>query len=215
MLRLVLLIVVAYLVGSIPFGFLVARARGVDLRRVGSGNVGSTNIYRALGLKVALAVFALDAGKGLLATRLLPSALPEAGRYAWSGLVFGLAVMLGSVASVFMGFRGGKGVATGAGVFLGLAPLATAICIAAWAATVAIWRYVSLGSLAAAAALPVLVAAFRGSDFVRDPVFFLAVVVTIIVFARHRSNLKRLFAGTENKVGRSQVGPGASQEGRT
>jgi glycerol-3-phosphate acyltransferase PlsY len=212
MLRMVALAVAAYLLGSIPFGFVIARARGVDLRRVGSGNIGSTNIYRALGFGIALAVFALDAAKGLLATRAMPLAVPEAHRYAWAGLVLGLAVMLGSISSIFMRFRGGKGVATGAGVFLGLAPLATVICIGAWAGIVAVWKYVSLGSLAAAAALPILVAAFDGSDFARDPVFYLAIAVTVLVFARHRSNLRRLLAGTENKVGRSRVRAGTGEE---
>lgn len=213
MLRIVLLAVAAYLLGSIPAGFLIARSRGVDLRQVGSGNIGSTNIYRALGIGTALLVFALDAGKGLLATRVLPLGLSEAMQTVGARLIFGAAVMLGSVASAFMGFRGGKGVATGAGVFLGLAPLATAICIGLWAGIVAVSKYVSLGSLAAAAALPILVAAFRGSSFGRDPIFYLAIAVTVLVVARHRANVRRLLSGTENKVGRSRVGPGASNEG--
>jgi len=211
--RIALLAVAAYLLGSIPFGFLIARARGVDLRQVGSGNIGSTNIYRALGIGIALLVFALDAGKGLVATRVLPLGLQEGMHTVGARLIFGAAVMLGSVASVFMGFRGGKGVATGAGVFLGLAPLAAAICIGLWAVIVAISKYVSLGSLAAAAALPILVAAFGGSSFGRDPIFYLAIAVTVLVVVRHRSNVRRLVSGTEHKVGRSRVDPGVGKEG--
>jgi len=202
MARLALVAVLAYLVGSVPFGFLVGRARGVDLRKVGSGNVGSTNVYRALGLRVALFVFALDAGKGLVATRLISMIGAGVLDATYMRLIAALAVMLGSVAGVFMRFRGGKGVATGAGVFLGLAPLATVISIAAWAALVAATRIVSVGSLAAAAVLPALVGALASQGYVRNPVFYLALVVAGIVFVSHRSNIGRLLQGRENRVGR-------------
>lgn len=200
------LAVAAYLIGSVPFGFLVGKARGIDLRQVGSGNIGSTNIYRALGLRVALLVFLLDAGKGLVATRALPALSGASVDVASVRLICGLAVVVGSVASIFMRFKGGKGVATGAGVFLGLAPLAAAVCIAVWAALVAAFRYVSLGSLVAAALLPVLVALSDRSGVSRNPVFYLAVVVACVVIVRHRSNIARLLAGKEHKVGRSARG---------
>jgi glycerol-3-phosphate acyltransferase PlsY len=191
-----LLAVASYLIGSVPFGFLVARARGIDLRQVGSGNVGSTNIYRALGLRVALLVFLLDAGKGLLATRGLTALSGGSTDVALVRLICGLAVVVGSVASVFMRFKGGKGVATGAGVFLGLAPLAAVVCIAVWAALVAAFKYVSLGSLVAAALLPVLVALSDRSGYL------LAIAVACVVIVRHRSNVARLLGGKEHKVGR-------------
>lgn len=206
MLHPVLLTVAAYLLGSVPFGFLVGKARGVDLRRVGSGNIGSTNIYRALGLRVALLVFLLDAGKGVAATRVLPAISAGDLDVALLRLICGLGVVAGSVASVFMRFKGGKGVATGAGVFLGLAPLAAAICIAVWAALVAAFKYVSLGSLAAAALLPALVALLDRSGYSRNPVFYLALVVACVVIVRHRSNIARLLGRREHKVGRSSVG---------
>jgi glycerol-3-phosphate acyltransferase PlsY len=205
-----LLAIGSYLLGSVPFGFLVGKAKGVDLRRVGSGNIGSTNIYRALGLPTALAVFALDAGKGLVATRLMPALRPEGIEPAHLGFICGIAVMVGSVASVFMRLRGGKGVATGAGVFLGLAPLAAAICIAVWAALVTAFRYVSLGSLVAAAVLPLLLVAFDPSGYSRSPVFYLALAVALTVVVSHRSNITRLIRGKEHKVGRA-AGPGGAQ----
>lgn len=204
MLRLALMAVVAYLVGSIPFGFIIGRARGVDLRTTGSGNIGSTNIYRALGLKVALVVFALDAGKGIVGTRLV--AMLGDGTLDAASLRFiaALAVILGSMASVFMRFRGGKGVATGAGVFLALEPVATVIGIVLWAGLVAAFKIVSVGSLAAAAALPLLVAVLSSKGSFRNPVFYLALVVAGLIFASHRSNIGRLLQGREKRVGRQR-----------
>jgi len=204
MIQIILMAVVAYLVGSIPFGFMIGRARGVDLRRTGSGNIGSTNIYRALGLKVALVVFALDAGKGIVGTRLV--AMLGDGTLDAASLRFiaALAVILGSMASVFMRFRGGKGVATGAGVFLALEPVATVIGIVLWAGLVAAFKIVSVGSLAAAAALPLLVAVLSSKGSFRNPVFYLALVVAGLIFASHRSNIGRLLQGREKRVGRQR-----------
>jgi len=206
------LALVAYLLGSIPFGYIVAKARRVDLTTIGSGNIGSTNIYRALGLKVALLVFLLDAGKGFVGTRIVPLVWKTGLEPGTLRFICGMAVILGSVAGVFMRFRGGKGVATGAGVFLGLAPLATGICITVWAILVAITRYVSLGSLVAAAMLPILLGALETSGTSRNPVFYLSVAVALVVFVRHRSNLKRLLAGRENRVGRVKMNPSAANK---
>jgi len=210
------LVVLAYLIGSVPFGFLVGKARGVDLRQVGSGNIGSTNIYRALGLRIAVMVFLLDAGKGLLATRGLPILAAGGTDIGYVRLACGLAVIVGSVASIFMRLKGGKGVATGAGVFLGLAPLAAVLCIGVWAALVAAFKYVSLGSLVAAALLPLLVALFNRPGYYRNPVFYLALAVAAVVIVRHRSNIARLAAGEEHKVGRgARMGsPTGDQAGR-
>jgi glycerol-3-phosphate acyltransferase PlsY len=204
MLRVAVLALAAYLLGSIPFGYMIARVRGVDLTRIGSGNMGSTNIYRALGLKVALLVFLLDAGKGLAGTMLVPLGLQTGVDAGLVKFICGLAVIVGSVASIFMRFRGGKGVATGAGVFLGLAPLATAVAIAVWAGLVALTRYVSLGSLVAAALLPILLILQDAQGAGRSPVFYLSLAVAIVVFVRHRSNLRRLATGQEHRVGRAR-----------
>ncbi|MFH1313872.1 MAG: glycerol-3-phosphate 1-O-acyltransferase PlsY [Candidatus Eisenbacteria bacterium] len=196
------LVVAAYVLGSVPFGFMIARAGGVDLRQVGSGNIGSTNVYRALGLKIALLVFALDACKGLIATIIFPMLASARGSSVHLGLVCGIAVTLGSVAGVFMRFRGGKGVATAVGVFMGLVPLATAICLALWIVLVGVFKYVSLGSLCGAIALPILVAVFDREGTASNPVFYLSVAIAALVVVRHRSNIKRLLSGTENRIGR-------------
>jgi acyl phosphate:glycerol-3-phosphate acyltransferase len=208
MMRLILMGVIAYVVGSVPFGFLVGKARGVDLRTVGSGNIGSTNIYRALGLRMALLVFALDAGKGLVATRLVAMLGEGPLDVAYTRIIAGLAVIVGSVASVFMRFRGGKGVATGAGVFLGLEPAATGIAIALWAGLVAAFNIVSVGSLAAAVALPLLIAALSGGGTARNPAFYLSLVVAAVVIVSHRSNIRRLVKGQEKRVGRQRSAEG-------
>jgi glycerol-3-phosphate acyltransferase PlsY len=198
------LAVLAYLIGSIPVGFLIAKSRGVDLRTVGSGNYGATNVYRAFNLKLALLVFVLDVAKGVVGTRAVPI-LWDAGRaMPWLGLICGLGVIAGSVASIFMAFRGGKGVATGVGVFLGLAPAATAICLGIWAVLFALFRYVSLGSIVGAICLPMFVAILGPGDYARDRVFYLAVAVAAIVVLRHRSNIRRLLAGTENRIGKHE-----------
>jgi glycerol-3-phosphate acyltransferase PlsY len=202
MMRITVLAIGGYLLGSVPFGYIVGKARGVDLRTVGSGNLGATNVYRTLGLGTALLVFAMDVAKGVVGTRVFPALLPAGVPVEYVRLICGIAVIAGSVASLYLGFRGGKGVAAGVGVFLGLAPLATAICVGIWAAVVARFRYVSLGSIAGAIALPILVAAFNARSFIEAPVFYLAVIVTAIVILRHKSNIRRLLDGTENRVGK-------------
>jgi glycerol-3-phosphate acyltransferase PlsY len=196
------LIVAAYVLGSVPIGFIIGKARGVDLRQVGSGNTGSTNVYRALGLKIALLVFALDAGKGFVAAKVFPLFAGADLSPIRLGVYCGIAVILGSIAGLFMKFRGGKGVATGVGVFLGLAPLATVICLAIWVVLVKVFKYVSLGSLCGAIALPILIAVFEMGEVGANPVFYLAVTVAGLVVLRHRSNIERLRSGTENRVGR-------------
>jgi glycerol-3-phosphate acyltransferase PlsY len=201
--------VAAYLIGSIPFGFLIGKARGIDLRKVGSGNYGATNVYRALNLRFAVLVFLLDLAKGLIGTRIVPDLWVAGAGTEWLRFVCGLSVIAGSVASVIMRFRGGKGVATAVGVFLGLAPLATVICLGVWGGLFARFRYVSLGSITGAALLPVLVAVFGWPDFGRDPVFYLAVVVAAIVIVRHRANIMRLAHGNENRIGGRRGGDGS------
>jgi glycerol-3-phosphate acyltransferase PlsY len=196
------LALVAYLVGSIPIGFIVGRSRGVDLRTIGSGNYGATNVYRALNLRFALVVFLLDVAKGFVGTRVVAGLWAAGPGIDWLRFICGLSVMAGSVASIFMRFRGGKGVATAVGVFLGLTPLATAICLGIWGILFARFRYVSLGSLAGAICLPALVAVLGWPHFARNPVFYLAVAVGAIVIIRHRANIRRLIEGTENRIGK-------------
>jgi len=187
----------AFLVGSIPFSLLIARRRGVDLRMVGSGNVGATNLARSLGFGLGAAGFLLDAVKGALAV-LLPRLLsgPEASA-GLQGLAAVLAVV-GHVASPFLGFKGGKGVATGAGAFALIAPWATLAAVVVFAVTVGLTRVVGLGSVLASVTLPGASALLRDDRAITAS----AIVVGVVVIVRHRSNLARLVRGTENRLGK-------------
>lgn len=204
MVKIVVLAAAAYVTGSIPFGFVVGKLRGVNLRQIGSGNIGATNVYRALGLRVAIFVFILDVCKGFVATRLFPLLWMSDVAVADLRVVCGIAVIVGAVASIFMKFRGGKGVAVAVGVFLGLEPLATGICLGIWLVLFLISRIVSLSSVCGAAALPILVALFNPDSFATARGFYLSVVVAAIVILRHRQNIKRLLAGEEHRIERSR-----------
>jgi len=201
-----ILALLAYILGSVPFGFLMGRVRGIDLRQVGSGNIGATNVYRALGGRMAILVFLLEVGKGLVGTRVIPLLGTADFPTLHLRALCGIAVMVGSIVSVFMRFRGGKGVATAVGVFLGLAPVATAACLGIWAALVGKFRYVSLGSVCGAVALPVLISVMDRDGFTGSPVFYLSVLVGVLVVVRHRSNITRLVQGREHRIGRNQGG---------
>lgn len=190
----VVLMVVAYLLGSVPFGVVVARARGgMDLRRVGSGNIGATNVLRALGKSAAALTLLGDIGKGALAVGL--------GR--WIGIsptglaLIGLAAVAGHLCPVFAGFRGGKGVATTLGVVLAAMPAVGGLLLLIWLAVAALWRYSSLAALTAAAALPVLAWWLDG----RAPMLVLSVTLFLILLVRHRENIARLWQGTEGRIG--------------
>jgi len=191
---LLVLVVGGYFVGSIPFAFLLARSLGgVDIRRAGSGNVGAANVARTSGARIALGAAVLDAAKGaaavLLADRVAGGSFAPA--------VAGLAAILGHVYPVWLGFRGGKGVATSCGVFGMLAPMATVV--AGILFVIAVWysRYVSVGSVLASLALGPLTYVTNA-----PPATVLAAVATsAVVLQRHRSNLARLQAGTERRLG--------------
>lgn len=188
---LLLLLAGAYLLGSIPTGLLLGKAYGIDVRTEGSGNIGATNLYRTVGRKVGVMTLVGDCLKGLLPVIAVKySSLPP--EYAaWVGL----AAFCGHVFSVFLKFRGGKGVATALGVFLALSPLAVAFALGVFIVLMLVWRYVSLGSVAAAAVMPLAVW-FLGGGRVLIVVTMLIAVVVII---RHLENIKRLVSGTENR----------------
>lgn len=192
-------ILFAYLLGGIPAAYLAGRlSKGIDLREHGSGNLGATNVYRVLGAKAAIPVFAFDIAKGAAAVLLLPrlTSSPEVALWA---LVYGLAAIVGHMRSPYLLWSsGGKGVATALGVFGALVPWATLAALAAWLAVFALSRFVSLASLASAVVLPAAVAIFDG---VRSPVFALSVVVSLAVFWTHRANIDRLLHGQEHRVG--------------
>lgn len=185
----------AYLAGSIPSSYLAGRMRGVDLREHGSGNLGATNVYRVLGARAAVPVMLVDIGKGFVPAAFFPG---------WDGapdsrlaIAYGCAAIAGHVWSVFLKFRGGKGVATGAGVLFALVPLATVLALLIWIGIVALTRYVSVGSIATATVVPVLAFVFDASGAV---VAFCA-VVALFVWWTHRENIRRLLAGTEHRFG--------------
>jgi acyl-phosphate glycerol 3-phosphate acyltransferase len=200
---LVLTFLASYLVGAVPFGVLVARWRGVDLLRHGSGNIGATNVGRLLGRRFGVLVFLLDFAKGALpvlaATRGPPAAdvAPDV-----LGVAAGVAAFLGHLFPVYLRFRGGKGVATGAGVVTVLMPGPALAALAAWALLVTATRYVSLASLAAAALLCALRLSLTPHPWAPGPrvVTGFCLVAAALVFARHRGNVRRLFQGTENRL---------------
>jgi glycerol-3-phosphate acyltransferase PlsY len=194
-------LVVAYLAGSIPSAYIAGRARGVDLRTQGSGNLGATNVVRVLGAKIGAAVFAVDMAKGALPVALLPqwASTPHPERWA---IAYGIAAILGHVRPIFLlGRGGGKGVATAGGVFLALAPVAMLIALAVFAAVVYATGYVSLGSLTAAVTLSTVLAFTRG---VGSPLFLIGAVVAAFVFWTHRANVGRLRRGEEHRFGRKK-----------
>ena len=214
-LTLLILIPIAYLVGAIPFGLIVGLAKGVDPRKAGSGNIGATNVARLLGKRFFFLVFTLDLGKSLV-PMLIASAIahrvPEAERdwrvyLLW--LLVGFAAVLGHMFSVFLKFKGGKGVATSAGVMLGLWPYFTwpgLVAVVVFIVVFYAWRFISLGSIAGASAFPVayvLIGTLRGWPVFGSqlPLLVFAVVMALLIIMKHRSNIVRLRAGTEPKFG--------------
>jgi glycerol-3-phosphate acyltransferase PlsY len=188
----IVLVIAAYLLGSIPTGLLLARAFGVDIRTAGSGNIGATNVYRTLGKKVGIMTLVGDCLKGMLPV--LAAQHLFGFPVEWIALT-GLAAFLGHVYTVFLRFKGGKGVATALGVFLAISPLSVLAAMAIFAVVLWKWRYVSLASITAAAAIPLIITLVD-----RRPVIVLmSIVIGVIVIAKHRDNINRLRAGTENR----------------
>ncbi len=207
-------IIVAYGCGSVPFGLLIGRARGVDVRKAGSGNIGATNVGRVLGRKWGALCFALDVIKGggpVLAAGLVlgwTGAAHLGPRQTWQWLAIAAAAMLGHVFPVWLKFRGGKGVATGLGVMLGLWPALTLPGVAAgltWLLFASCLRYVSLASIMAALLLPFYVlveATLRGQGpGATAPLLIVTGLMALLIVLRHRGNLRRLAAGTESRLG--------------
>jgi glycerol-3-phosphate acyltransferase PlsY len=187
----------AYLIGAIPTSYLVVRlVRGQDLRTLGSGNLGATNLYRVLGWRYAVPVALFDMAKGAVPVLGLA---PRAGGGELMALLLGVIAVLGHGFSVFVGFRGGKGVATGAGVVLGLAPWALLAALGLWVLVLAVTGYVSLASIVAALALPPAVYWLHPE---RRSLVWLFALLSVVVVGLHRSNVARLLAGTEPRMAR-------------
>ena len=205
-----LLVILAYLVGATPTGLWVGkRLYGVDLRTVGSGNLGATNTLRVLGWKAAVPVMLVDVLKGWLPTWLFPSLDYESSAWGWA-LAYGAAAILGHMFSVWVRFRGGKGMATGAGVFLALAPWAVLGGLVLWTTLTFATGYVSVGSIAAAAALPLLVALTPHAGG-RAVLWFSLALGAFVVWA-HRGNIRRLVRGEENRFRGGRPEPEAPAE---
>jgi glycerol-3-phosphate acyltransferase PlsY len=189
----VIAVILGYLLGSISFAFLLTRSRGIDLRKVGSRNVGAANVLRSAGVVPAVAVMLLDAAKGavaVLVARMMTGDLTVA-------TAAGLAAIAGHIWPAWLRFRGGKGVATSAGVFAVLAPSATAIAALVFIITIFVTRFVSAGSIVGAIALAVAAGVWGAPG----PVVAASVLATVVIIVRHRDNMSRLVAGTERRIG--------------
>ncbi len=194
----ILWLLASYLLGAIPTSYLLSRFfAGIDLRQHGSGNLGATNLYRVLGWKYAIPAAVVDIAKGFIPVLVFAPQVSDSELWA---LACGAAAIVGHVFSVFVGFKGGKGVATAAGVMLGLAPVALAVSAVVWAVLVRLTGYVSLGSIAAAAVLPLAVYTLEDSG--TPALFWIAAAIAAAVIILHRRNIQRLLKGTENRFGR-------------
>ena len=195
-----LTLLLGYLLGSLPSGFLAGKwCKGIDLRTIGSGSTGATNVLRNVGKKPALVVFLVDVAKGAAAVLLAAALTQNNPLNDWVQVLAGLAALAGHIWPIWLGFKGGKAVATGLGLFLGLAWPVGLACFGMFMAVFSFSRIVSLASVVAAVSLPLLMAA--GSDSNANLV--VALVAMLLVLWRHRSNIQRLINGTEPKVGQN------------
>ena len=190
-----LLLATGFVLGSIPFGIIIAKTKGVDLKKVGSRNIGATNVLRSLGTVPAILTLLGDILKGTMAVAL--------GRYFGAGPLFegltGISAILGHNFSVFLGFKGGKGVATSIGVIALFVPPAALTTVFVWLASVIVFRYSSLGALIAFSVLPFAVILF--DDREKLPI---ALFITLLIFFRHRDNIRRLLSGNERRIGQRE-----------
>jgi glycerol-3-phosphate acyltransferase PlsY len=217
----ILTLLIAYLLGSIPTGFLVGKARGVDIRTVGSGNIGATNVFRILGKTAGALVLLADAAKGWLAVFVVARFFsgwghPGAGSPSleWFKLGAGVAAILGHNYTCWLRFKGGKGIATSAGVLVGLVPLALLIVLGIWIVMFALSRYVSLASICAAFALPFAVW-LSGHSL---KLIIVTAALAALAIYKHKGNIQRLLKGTENRIGpgkAAELRPTASERGHS
>ena len=203
MLAFIVIAVTAYLLGSIPTGYLVAKAKGIDIRAVGSGNIGATNVFRILGKPAGILVLVVDGLKGFAACSWLADFVVQLFAVAPDKtenlkIIAGICAVLGHNYTCWLKFKGGKGIATSAGVYFALAPEAAGIALGAWIVVFALSRYVSVASIAAAVALPTAVWLTKDS-------VFLGIVTTalgLLAIYKHKGNIQRLLNGTEQRIGR-------------
>jgi acyl phosphate:glycerol-3-phosphate acyltransferase len=205
--------VVGYLLGSIPTGFLMGTARGIDIRTVGSGNIGATNVFRHLGVPAGIFVLLADALKGWVAVILAKELFyvwftPGAGLLAreWLGLIAGLSAVLGHNFTCWLHFKGGKGIATSAGVLIALVPSALLIVLGIWILLFVLTRYVSLASIMASAALPLATWLTKGSL----TMISLTAAMAALAIYKHKANIQRLLKGTEHRIALKKSAPPAA-----
>ena len=197
-------VLLGYLLGSIPTGFLVGKARGVDIRSSGSGNIGATNAFRVLGKTAGTLVLLADALKGFLACFLAVHAVaaglgltPSSATREFLAIVAGIAAILGHNYTIWLRFKGGKGIATSAGVLIAWAPGALLVCLVLWLAVLGLSRYVSVASITAAFCLPLAVGLLHGSRVM----ILITALIGVLAIYKHKSNLQRLSQGTEHRLG--------------
>jgi acyl phosphate:glycerol-3-phosphate acyltransferase len=190
----IILLIAAFVLGSIPFGIITAKVKGIDLKKVGSGNIGATNVLRSLGKWPAVITLLGDILKGTLAVAI--------GKYSgveppYEGLI-GIAAISGHSFSIFLGFKGGKGVATSLGVLLMYTPHAALVTLIVWIGVVLFTKYSSLGAIVSFALLPLNIMLF---DFQDKTKFFISILISLFIIIRHKDNIRRLMKGTERKIG--------------
>ncbi len=199
------LIAFAYFCGALPFGYWAGRMKGIDIRKHGSGNIGATNVLRVLGKGVGIPVFLLDILKGAIPVMLAEWVMekyygPSPATY--TAILCAVAAVLGHTYTFWLGFKGGKGVATSAGVLVGLSPWALVIALAAWIITLVVTRYVSLASIVAAIVLPIAMAVMMTvQGRWNTAMFIFGLLAGFLVVIRHRSNIQRIIRGTESRMG--------------
>jgi len=204
----IVIAVAAYLLGSIPTGYLVARAKGIDIRTVGSGNIGAANAFRILGKPAGIFVLVADGLKGFAACAWLADFVIQLFAVAPDQIenlriVAGISAVLGHNFTCWLKFKGGKGIATSAGVYFALAPLAAGISLGTWMVVFVLSRYVSVASIAAAAALPTAVWLTKDSRFLG----IVTTVLGLLAIFKHRGNIQRLLNGTERRLGQKSATP--------
>ncbi len=206
MVALAVILVGSYLLGSIPFGYLAGQLAGIDVRKFGSGNIGATNVVRVLGKRYGYPVFALDFLKGFGAVRIsmlmATGPPPEWDSPEIFGIAAAMSCVIGHSYPIWLKFKGGKGVATSGGGLFALAPIAAFIGVAIWVVTFWVTCYVSLASVTAAVALPIVILVVSGRNENAKAIFYFSVCVAAVVIWRHRSNLSRLLRGTEPRFTR-------------
>ena len=187
---------ISYFLGSIPFGLIVSKLRGIDIRLHGSKNIGATNVLRVLGKKWGIITFFLDALKGFIPSFFFPLFLISS-QFDDIGVLFGVFSILGHTFSIFLNFKGGKGVATSAGMLAGIVPLAVLIGIISWTVCLSVFKYVSVSSIVASFVVLLVVLLDKSCSLILQ---ILMISITILIILLHKENIKRLLNGTENKI---------------